>query len=482
MPSTSIHLGVPAARLRSGLGVGLLTRLGLLGGFGLLGVVGLLGGFGLLAVCPSTSAAQEYELLDLGASGSANQPWSISRDGFVAGYSQLGANTQGFVWDGSALSYVGIPNGTSRSDMLGVNNLGEAVGKSGLTFENGEAILWHPGGPLESLGTLGGSRSAGLSINDSGQIVGWSKLEGDEESRAFLYEDGTMSALPVLGGTQAQAEWINASGQIVGTSTTDDDGLQQFGVLWEEGEIFRLPPVFPGENNLANFIHDNGDIAGSVRIPGDGGFVRRGAIWRDRGVLLTLGTLADGSGAEPFATSWASGVNASGEIVGMSVNAASTLVPFVYRNGVMTELTELMPEPWVASFVGSGAINDAGQIVVSAFRPGETSRAVILTPATSSTPPQTTASASELRVTTQGETILLSSQTPVRASLDLYDVAGRHIANLLRDAELLGEREVAWNGRSRTGAVAPTGLYFVRLHTPADERRARLVWVAGAGR
>ncbi|MEZ4650062.1 MAG: hypothetical protein R3E97_14990 [Candidatus Eisenbacteria bacterium] len=458
MPFTSIRLGAPQALCRAVLG------------------------FGSLALFAVPSLAQDYELLDLGASGSANQPWSISRDGFVAGYSQLGSNTQGFVWDGSSLSYVGIPNGTSRSDMLGVNNFGEAVGKSGLSFENGEALLWHPNGFLESLGTLGGSRSAGLSINDSGQIVGWSKLAGDQESRAFLYESGSMSALPVLGGTQAQAEWINASGQIVGTSTTDADGLQQFAVLWEGGEVFRLPPVVPGENNLANFIHDNGDIAGSVRIPGDDGFVRRAAIWRDREVFLTLGTLADGSPAEPFATSWASGVNARGEVVGMSVNAANTLVPFIYRDGVMTELTELMPEPWVANFVGSGAINDAGQIVLSAFRPGEATRAVILTPATSSAPPQTPDSASSLRVTTRGHTIHLSTEERVRASLDLYDVAGRHVANLMRDTDLVGDRKVEWDGRTRNGGTAPTGLYFVRLHTSAAERRARLVWVAAPGR
>ena len=252
-------------------------------------------------------------------------------------------------------------------------------------LEDGQAILWTPDGSpdgvLQSLGTLGGSRSAGLSINEAGEIVGWSKLAGDAESRPFLWNGAAMDSLPLLGGTQGEARWINNVGQVVGTSTTATDGLQQFAVLWEDDTVTQLPPIIAGQNHLVGFIHDNGDIAGSVRTPGPmGGFVRRAAIWRDGGLFLTLGTLADGSEAEPFATSWASGINASGVVVGMSVNAASALVPFVYRDGDMVQLDDLMPEPWIADFVGDGAINDAGQIVVSGFMPGQGSRALLLTP------------------------------------------------------------------------------------------------------
>jgi len=340
----------------------------------------------LAAAGPRAAHATEYEVLDLGPAGDRHQPWSVNQDGQVCGYTDFAdGHDEGFVFDGTHFILIGFPSGISRSDLLGINGNGEAAGKSGTVYENGQAILWTPGGPpprrLRSLGTLGGSRSAATSINDLRQVVGWSKLPGDTASRAFLWQNDQMSALPVLGGDQAQAAWINNAGQIVGSSTTGTDGLQQFAVLWENGTVHRLPPEHPGLNNIANHIHDNGDIAGSVGLPRGSSFTRRAAVWRNRQLFLQLGTLADGTPAEDFASSWAACINARGEIVGMSVNAQSALVPFIWRDGRMTQLDELMPAPWIAVFVGSGCINDAGQIAVSAVVPGESGQhALLLTP------------------------------------------------------------------------------------------------------
>ncbi|MCA9727437.1 MAG: hypothetical protein KC729_07125 [Candidatus Eisenbacteria bacterium] len=427
------------------------------------------------------ACAQQFEVLDLGAGGSTNQTWGISPNGFVAGYSSIGARDEGFVYDGEDAVFVGIPPGTSRSDMLSVNTLGEAVGKSGTTNESGQAILWHSGGPLESLGTLGGNRSAALSINELSQIVGWSQLSGNTESRPFLY-DAQMTALPLLGGTQGQAEWINDAGQVVGTSTTDDDGLQQFAVLWENDGVTRLPPVFPGQNNLASYIHDNGDIAGSVRIPGPSGFVRRAAIWRDGEVYLTLGTLADGSPQEPFATSWASGVNASGDVVGMSVDAQGSLVPFLYQNGEMQRLQDLVPTPWVLTFLGSGAINDAGQIAVSGFQPGQSgSRALLLTPSTTGveTPPTQSPSRNELvTISVRGSRIVYSLAERARVRLTVHDVQGRLVSTLVERTEDAGSHELRWRERLRSSgdaSVVASGVYFVRLETDLGGGTVRLV-------
>jgi len=432
--------------------------------------------------------AQEYEVTDLGSIAQNNTTWSINSLGQIAGYARLGPDNQGnyhsegFFYDGTAIDYIGTPFGATSSDLLGINDLGEAVGKAGRgVYSTGSAILRRTNGSVRRLGTLGGSRSAGRAINNSSQVVGWSHLEGDAESRAFLCEDGVMEALPVLGGTQAQAGWINDAGQIVGSSTNDTDGLQQFAVIWEEGTVTRLPPVYPGHANIANYIHSDGSIAGSVRIPGPGGgFINRAAIWRDCEVDLVLGTLADGTPGEPFSLSTATGVNSSGVVIGESVDSAGHRAAFVYRNGVMFRLDDLMPDPWVASHVGNGAINDAGQIAVTAIGPDSFSYALLLTPVSP------TAVADDLDpgntndryyLATQAQRITYGIPRPDRVTISLFDVTGRRVATPLDEVRSAGEHKLLWDGRTTNGRPAASGVYFVRLTTPGFAASSRLTVV-----
>jgi probable HAF family extracellular repeat protein len=410
-----------------------------------------------LLLSASAAPAQEYEVLNLGPHGHSHQPWSINQNGQVVGWTyELPAdNDEGFVYDG------------------------EAVGKSGTVYENGEAILWRPGGGhghINSLGTLGGSRSSGRSINDLSQVVGWSRLAGDSTSRAFLWQDDVMAALPVLGGDQADANWINNVGQIVGSSTTDTDGLQQFGVIWEDGNVTRLPPVYAGQSNIANYIHDNGDIAGSIREP-EWDFSARAAIWRDGEVYLRLGTLADGTPVEPFAGSWASAINADGVAIGMSVNAESHLVPFVWRDGAMTQLDELMPDPWVAIAVGRGAINDAGQIAVSAFIPGEGTgdRYALLLAPTESAAVTNNVTPHGYILSARAREITFSIPEATSVSLRLFGASGQLVARLVDGARPAGEHVTVWDGRTFRGDRASSGVYFVKLETPAHRMTCRVV-------
>ncbi len=438
----------------------------------------------LAVISPQIAGSQEYEVTDLGALGISNQPWSVNALGQVAGWSRFpDGHDEGFFFDGSTIGYIGTPGPTTRSDLLGINDLGEAVGKSGTVHENGEALLRRANGSVRRLGTLGGSRSAALSINDVSQIVGWSKLAGDAESRPFIWEDGVMTPLPLLGGGQGEATWINNRGQIVGSSTTDTNGLTQFAVIWEEGMVTRLPPMYPGRpdlNNIAHYIHDNGDIAGSIRIPETPpDFTTRGAIWRDGQVHLQLGTLADGTPIEPEATSWASGINASGVVVGMSINAQRELVPFVYRNDEMVQLDDLMPDPWVATFVGAGAINDAGQIAVSALGVDGITHALLLTP-TSSTAvggPDGSGHDGGPYLAAQGNRITFRIPHRGPVTVSVFDVTGRLTATLVDEVRPAGDHDVVWNGQTRGGHAVSSGVYFVRMSLPGFVASSRLLLV-----
>jgi hypothetical protein len=59
-------------------------------------------------------------------------------------------------------------------------------------------------------------------------------------------------------------------------------------------------------------------------------------------------------------------------------------------------------------------------------------------------------------------------------TLEVYDVAGRHLATLVDEWRAAGEHEVAWNGDTRFGN-APRGVYFARARTAAGTATATIV-------
>ena len=60
------------------------------------------------------------------------------------------------------------------------------------------------------------------------------------------------------------------------------------------------------------------------------------------------------------------------------------------------------------------------------------------------------------------------------ARVDVFNVAGRHVATLV-DAELgPGEHEVAWDGATSRGQVA-NGVYFARLATREGRANATVI-------
>jgi hypothetical protein len=65
-------------------------------------------------------------------------------------------------------------------------------------------------------------------------------------------------------------------------------------------------------------------------------------------------------------------------------------------------------------------------------------------------------------------TIPFSLSAPTAATLTIHDVSGR-LVRMLADARSFpaGHHELRWDGRDGTGQLAPSGVYFYRLETPA---------------
>ncbi len=61
------------------------------------------------------------------------------------------------------------------------------------------------------------------------------------------------------------------------------------------------------------------------------------------------------------------------------------------------------------------------------------------------------------------------------ASLDIYDINGRHVANLLRGMQRAGVFQDRWTGTFESGARAPAGLYFAVLRLDRERVSAKLL-------
>jgi probable HAF family extracellular repeat protein len=109
-----------------------------------------------------------------------------------------------------------------------------------------------------------------------------------------------------------------------------------------------------GPSSFATAINAHGDVVGYSDLPGGG---THAFLWR-HGRMRDLGTLPGGD------ISLASGINDRGEVTGRAV-VDGRLVAFVWRAGVMTRL----PDPSGAGASGN-AINNRGQVAGNAHLDG----------------------------------------------------------------------------------------------------------------
>ncbi len=74
-------------------------------------------------------------------------------------------------------------------------------------------------------------------------------------------------------------------------------------------------------------------------------------------------------------------------------------------------------------------------------------------------------------------TIELSLRHEGRIALDVFDLSGRRVAQLLRGTQPAGTRIVAWSGRADTGAKLAAGMYMVRLEADGVSQMRRVLIV-----
>ena len=313
------------------------------------------------AVLPNPELAQipEYIVIDLGTlGGTESHARDINERGEVAGVSQNGdsGSYHAFLYSNGSLQDLGTLN-AEHSEALGINDHGEVVG----VIWNDDYSLYHAfrhsDGTMEDLGTLGGKYSIAFDVNNAGQVIGWSRI-GDAlgSNRAFLYENGVMRSLGRLqGGNNSEAFGIDSAGHVVGASTIFGFGRNR-AFLYSDGTMKNLGTLLG--DSQANGISDAGHIVGESTINSFG--ETRAFLFAD-GRMQNLGTLGGSS-------SWAYGVNDFGQVVGES-KVASKIHAFLYLDGSMLDLNDLIDPSSKWRLNRATAINNAGQIVGTGINP-----------------------------------------------------------------------------------------------------------------
>jgi probable HAF family extracellular repeat protein len=355
-----------------------------------------------------------YQATDLGSlstnpNGAVNAA-SINDFGQIAGRFETGAtftNTnattgvvqpknpvrQGFLWENgtfTALTSTGVKNG--QSDFGAANGATvslltpnvNTISDRGIILGTGDevrqpipkatdrALLWkkdNNGTYSLTINDFGKVESYFFDTNESNLIVG-RNIDALEFDQPLYLENSVRTGLAELGGDGGTARGVNESGQIVGYVDSDrilDGVAKNTAILWEKDAkgAYQLTNLgtFSAEQATLRDINNGGQIIGSTSNGTGATATSRPFLLQTDGTFTAIGSLGGNTGS-------VNGINEFGQVVGASQIAAGTNHAYVWSNGVLTDLNDLLTTPLtfkgsVVTLTSATSVNDFGQIVAT---------------------------------------------------------------------------------------------------------------------
>jgi probable HAF family extracellular repeat protein len=353
--------------------------------------------------------------------GTVSRGMAINSSGLVAGWSSLADGSRhAALWRNGSIVDLGTLGGLSSTvPWPGLNEDGMLVGVSqtsaidpldedwscelgGFLPETTNRIcrgfVWQ-NGVMRELPTLGGNHGFAAGVNNKGLVVGWAETPVHDPTcssssnqvlqfRAVVWDPKNGSGgkikmrelYPFHGDSTSAATAINDSGQVVGISGDCDQAVGRYSarhaVLWDRnGKVTEIPNLGGTSWHTPMDINSHGDVVGfsNPAEPGDevGDFISRAFLWINGAAKATdLKTLPGDFFSEAFA------INSQGQVVGVSFGGANGSHAFIFENGGMKDLNDLVGPGFPDILRSAQDINDAGQITGRVF---ETSTGKTLT-------------------------------------------------------------------------------------------------------
>ncbi len=346
---------------------------------------------GLLLAAGGAGAVPEFWIEDLGTLGGTNsEAKGINDHSQVVGWAHdANGRIQAFLWDKGTMTGLGfLTNRWSNSVAMAINNQGEITGYSSVSATN-EHAFYYADDTLTDIGTPGSPDSVGRAINPSGAIAGSAPPSNNVTiNYSFFWRTNRFIQIPSFNNfNSCDAFGLNNAGQVCGNTFLWATDGRWWGYVWQDantngmhdsGEmkvLGSLGTIYSvGSQSAAFAINDIGQAVGYTGITNTWNPNHAFLVTASNGqwkipaggpdpanvLMQDLGTLGDRS-----LDSYAYAINNYSWVVGTSATAADTNAAFLWRNGVMTNLNDLIPpgSGWVLT--NATGINAHNEIVGS---------------------------------------------------------------------------------------------------------------------